>query len=52
MLILSSEPRVLSYQLKLTAVRLKKGTAQSFELANLTRILINWSWYDITYSAP
>ena len=28
--------------------RLKKGTAQSFILANLARIFINMSWYDST----
>ena len=36
------------YQLKLTAVRLKKGTAQWFISANLARIFINLSWYDST----
>ena len=37
---------ILSYQLKLTAARLKKGTAQRFGLANLVRIFFNLSWYD------
>ena len=36
---------ILSYQLKLTAARLKTGTAQLFRLANLALILINLSWY-------
>ena len=30
------------------AALLKKGTAQSIKLANLARIFINLSWYDIT----
>ena len=30
------------------AARLKKGTAQSFRPANLARIFINLSWYDVT----
>ena len=42
---------VLSYQLKLTAARLKKGTTQWFRFANSARIFINLSWYDITYIA-
>ena len=37
---------ILLYQLKLTAVLLKKSTAQLFRLANSTRISINLSWYD------
>ena len=39
---------VLSYQLKLMAARLKKGTAQRFRVSNLARIFINLSWYDIS----
>ena len=34
------------YQHKLTAARLKKGTAQLLRLANLARIFINLRWYD------
>ena len=30
----------------MTAARLKKGTAQSFILANSERIYVNLSWYD------
>ena len=37
---------LLLYKLKLTAVRLKMGTAQWFRLANSARIFINLSWYD------
>ena len=37
---------LLLYKLKLTAVRLKKGTAQLFRLANSARIFINLSWYE------
>ena len=37
---------VISHQLKLTAARLKKGTAQWFRLANSGRIFFNLSWYD------
>ena len=37
---------LLLYKLKLTAVRLKKGTAQWFRLANSARIFINLSWYE------
>ena len=39
---------VLSYQLKLKAARLKKGTAQWYRLANSVRIFINLNWYDYT----
>ena len=39
---------ILSYQLKLTSARLKKGTTQWFRLANSARIYINLSWYDYT----
>ena len=39
--------RVYQYQHKLVAARLKKDTAQSFRLANLARIFINLSWYNI-----
>ena len=39
----------MSYQLKLTAARLKKGTAQLFRLAYSARILFNSSWYDYVY---
>ena len=39
---------ILSYQLKLTAARLKKVTAQWYRLANSARIFINLSWYDHT----
>ena len=39
---------VLYYQNELKAARLKKRTAQRFRLANLARIFINLSWYDIT----
>ena len=39
---------LLSCQLKLTAARLKKGTAQWFMFANSARIFINLSWYDYT----
>ena len=39
----------MSYQLKLTAVRLKKGTAQLFRLAYSARIFFNSSWYDYIY---
>ena len=35
-------------QLKLTAARLKKDTAQWFRLANSARIFIKLSWYDYT----
>ena len=38
---------LLQYQHKLEAARLKKGTAQWFRVANLARIFINLSWYDI-----
>ena len=38
----------MSYQVKLTAARLKKSTAQWFRLANLARIFVNFSWYDYT----
>ena len=34
------------YQLKLTAARLRKGTAQRFRLPNLAGIFLNLSWYD------
>ena len=37
---------LLLYKLKLTAVRLKMGTAQWFRLANSARIFINLSWYE------
>ena len=37
----------MSYQLKLTAARLKKGTAQLFRLAYSARIFFNSSWYDL-----
>ena len=37
---------LLLYKLKLTAVRLKKGTAQWFRLANSARTFINLSWYE------
>ena len=37
---------LLLHKLKLTAVRLKKGTAQWFRLANSARIFINLSWYE------
>ena len=37
---------LLLYKLKLTAVRLTKGTAQWFRLANSARIFINLSWYE------
>ena len=33
---------------KLTAARLKKGTAQSCRLANSARTFFNLSWYDYT----
>ena len=33
----------MAYQHKLAAARLKKGTAQSFRLANLARIFIKLS---------
>ena len=38
---------LLLYKLKLTAARLKKGTAQWFRLANSARIFINLSWYEL-----
>ena len=41
---------IYSYQLKLTAARLKNGTAQGFRLANSARIFFNLSWYDYTLS--
>ena len=34
------------YRIKLTAARLKKGTAHWFILANSARIFINLSWCD------
>ena len=37
---------LLLYKLKLTAARLKKGTAQWFRLANSSHIFINLSWYE------
>ena len=37
---------LLLYKLKLTAARLKKGTAQWFRLANSASIFINLSWYE------
>ena len=37
---------LLSYHLKLTRARLKKGTVQSFRFDNLARIFVNLSWYD------
>ena len=37
---------LLLYKLKLTAARLKKGTAQWFWLANSASIFINLSWYE------
>ena len=37
-----------SYQLKLTAARLEKSTAQWLRLANSSRIFTNLSWYDST----
>ena len=37
---------LLLYKLKLTAARLKKGTAQWLRLANSARIFINLSWYE------
>ena len=37
---------VYSYQLQLTAARLKNGTAQGFRLANAAHIFFNFNWYD------
>ena len=41
------EPKKIYVLHKLTAARLKKGTAQSFRLANSARIFIDLCWYDI-----
>ena len=40
------------HQRKLAGCGLKMGTAQWFRLANLERIFINLSWYDITRNTP